>query len=181
MQFCRKTLAMVLLLILFFSLPALAKDLWNIYEKNEEVITLIETQNVLDYKKLSDFKRKLFTELQLKQATYLDPMFPEARSIDKLLDIYGFKPKFDLRNFYTLIIQSDEKILRNFSNPFDFAGYLWKLSSNWGEYSMRSVEPDLPLSAYSTISTLSSSNCPDNHREAAVGAPRHQTRQHCHS
>jgi len=159
MKFCRLTLTMALLLILFFPLPALAKDLWNIYEKNEAVIMLLETQNVFD-EGLFKFKRKLFTELQLKPSAYLDPMFPDAPPIDKLINIYGYKPRFDLRNFYALIIPSDEKILRSFKTPFDLAGYLWEVSLKWGEFKMRSVEPDLPLSAYPMASALSSSNCP---------------------
>lgn len=161
MRFFRITLTLTLLLILFFTLPTLAMGLWDIYEKNEEVITLLETQNVPDAKQLSDFKKKLLLKLRLKSISYLDPMFPDAPPIDRLEDIYGFKPKFDLRNFYTLAISSDEEFLRKFNNPFESANSLWRESLDWGEFKMRSVEPDLPLSAYPTASALSSSNCPD--------------------
>jgi hypothetical protein len=161
MKFCSLTLTVVLLLISFFAVPALAENLWNIYELNEEVIMLLETENSLDIEKFSNFKKQLLRVLPLKQDFYLDPMFPDAPTIDKLSDIYGFKPKFDLRNFYTLIISSSEEILRSFNSPFNLADYLWEVSLKWNELKMRTVEPDLPLSAYLQASANSSSNCPD--------------------
>ena len=91
-------------------------------------------------------------------------MFLKAPSIKELGEIYGYTPRYDLSKFYTLIIPSDKDILQGFKTPFHFANYLRESSSNWGDLKMKSVEPDLPISAYPLASVLSSSNCPDKNK-----------------
>ena len=156
-----KTLIMALLLVIMIALPANAQDLWELYIANEEVILILETEQIWEATNLSQYHNILNNILNLKFASSLEPMFPEAPSIKELANIYGFKPRYDLRNFYTLTIWSNEEILKTYNNPFDFAMSLRRDILRQNPFKMRSVEPDLPLSAYPATSVLSSSKCPD--------------------
>lgn len=163
MRHYRITLIMASLLILLFVMPISAQKFSDIYRENEEVILLLETEKNWVSSDLDNFKSELIRRLQMKTISSLQPMFPDAPSIESLDEIYGFKPRYDLRNFYSLLISPGEQILKKYG-PFEFAGSLRDESSKWGErgeFKMKSVEPDLPLSAYPTASALSSSNCPD--------------------
>ena len=161
MQFCRMTPVLALLLILNSPLSVRASKLWGIYEKEEPVVFLVETRRVLDANALSRMRLILISKLKLNRVTSLKPMFPDAPSVNALLEIYGFQPRFDLRNFNVLTLSPHEDNLRGDTDPFELANYLLKMSSDWEEYRMRSVEPDLPLSGYPTASALSSASCPD--------------------
>ncbi len=155
MRFYRITLIVASLLIFLIASPVPAQNLWKIYSEDEEVIMLLETWKIWDIGNLSEYKSQLIERFHLKHTNSLVTMFPDAPQIGRLAEIYGFKPRYDLRNFYSLIISSNEQFLQKYENPFEFAYRLRK------ELQMRSVEPDLPLSAYPTASAQSSSNCLD--------------------
>jgi hypothetical protein len=149
------------LLIVFFTLPIHAQNLWNIYRENEQVKLILETSRVWDARSLSGYSSALSKQLKLNYAYTLEPMFPGAPSVEEAAKIYGFQPRYDLRSFYILGISTNEGMLRKYESPFDLADRLRNDSSKWGELSMKAVEPDLPLFAYPTVSVQSSSNCPE--------------------
>lgn len=148
-------------LIVLLTLPSQAQDPWNIFRENEQLKLILETSKIWDVGNLPVYKNTLINRLQLKGAFTLEPMFPGAPSIEEAAKIYGFQPRYDLRSFYILGISSNEGMLKKYKSPFDLADRLRKASTAWNELAMKSVEPDLPLSAYPTVSTLSSSDCPD--------------------
>jgi hypothetical protein len=149
-------------MIILWALPVQAKNLWNIYRENETVDLILETKANLDFKNMSAFVNILRRQLRLKreQDYKLEPMFSSAPSKEALASIYGYQPRYDLRNFYILQISSAKVMLEDYKSPFDFADRLRIDSSDWGILALESVEPDLPLSAYSAILPQSSSNCP---------------------
>ena len=161
MRYYRITLIIASLLIILLALPVPAQNLWDIYRKDEEVIMILETEKTWDVRNLNKYKSDLIGRLQLKAATSLAPMFQNAPPIDDLINIYGYKPRYDLRNFYTFILSTDEEILKRYEDPFGFAAGFWDKLYQSRELKMISIEPDLPLSGYPTASALSSSNCPD--------------------
>ncbi len=148
------------LLIVLFTLPARAQNLWKIYRENEQVKLILETRRVWDIENLFINKSALIKRLQLKHAHTMEPMFPGAPSKEEAAKTYGFQPRYDLRSFYILGISPNEVMLKEYKSPFDLADRLRNYSSEWGELAMKSIEPDLPLFAYPTVSTQSSSNCP---------------------
>ncbi len=149
------------LLIVLFTLPVQAQNLWRIYRKNEQVKLILETIKARDIRSLSRYSSALSKQLKLNYAYTLEPMFPGAPSVEEAAKIYGFQPRYDLRSFYILEISSNEGMLKKYESPFDLADRLRKDSSDWGELVMKTVEPDLPLFAYPTVSIQSSSSCPE--------------------
>ncbi|MFH1671824.1 MAG: S8/S53 family peptidase [Pseudomonadota bacterium] len=149
------------LLIILLSFPVQAQDLWKIYRKNEKVLMILETKKVWEERKFSDYKLSFISRLKLVQNYTMEPMFPGAPSKSDAEKIYGFQPRYDLRNFYILGISPDEVILKVYKSPFDFAESLRRASLGWGDLAIESVEPDLPLFAYPEITSLVSSDCPD--------------------
>jgi len=156
-----KRLIIALLFTVWLTIPVFAQNLWNIYRENERVLLILETRSICDYRKFASYHNKLKMRLQLRQPPTLEPMFPGALSRREIAKRTGFQPKYDLRSFYIIGISPYEEKLKNYETPFGYAEMLRRLSSDWGELAMISVEPDLPLSAYSSGSTLSSSKCPD--------------------
>jgi len=164
MRYISNALIVALLQVMIISIPANAQNLWKIYSDKEKVIIILETRQNWKATNLTNYQHMLNRQLALRSTTSLDPMFPNAPPIKDLFEIYGFEPRYDLRNFYTLTILASEKVLQDYKNPFEFARKLQTEILRQNPFKMKSVEPDLPLSAYPPASVLSSSNCPDKEK-----------------
>jgi len=154
---------MASLVVFLFAFPVQAQQLWGIYEENEIVKLLFETKHDLtikDAKSLKSFKQDLGGRLKLKYFFTLEPIFPQAPSLEEAERQYGFKPRFDLRKFYVLEALAKEDKLRSYKTPFHLSKSLQKESKEWGMLAMKTIEPDFPVRSYLEVSPQSSSDCP---------------------